>query len=233
MDTIDYCNEKIKELIPKLEEEQKRTLTDKQLNSAIVLFNSPLAAATAAQSLHARTGDAWTVSEAPEPRELLWFNLSKKFYERKVRELASYGIVFLTVVFYMIPIGLISAFTTLDNMKKLLPFTKPVIDIPEVKTVLEAYLPQIALLVFLALLPKFLLFLSRIEGIPSESHVVRAASGKYFYFIIFNVFLGVTLGGTLFRSLKEVQKSPNSIIPMLGSNLPGSATFFLTFVALQ
>lgn len=233
VDTINFCNEKIKELEPKLEAEQKVTLREKQLNAAIVVFNSMSAAVSASQTLHAQLVDAWTVSEAPEPRQLLWYNLPKRFYERKVRSLIVYGIVFLAVVFYMVPIGFISAFTTLANLKKYLPFIKSVVDIPAVKSVLEAYLPQIALIVFLALLPKFLLFLSRAEGISSESHVVRAASGKFFYFIIFNVFLGVTIGGTLFSSLKQIEKDPNSIIPLLGSNLPKSATFFLTFVALK
>ncbi|CAA6669908.1 unnamed protein product [Spirodela intermedia] len=217
VDTINFCNEKIKELEPKLEAEQKVTLREKQQNAAVVVFNSMSAAVAATQTLHAQLVDTWTVSEAPEPRQLLWYNLPKRFFERKVRSLIVYVIVFLAVVFYMVPITFISAFTTLANLKN----------------VLEAYLPQIALIVFMALLPKFLLFLSRAEGIASESHVVRAASGKFFYFIIFNVFLGVTIGSTLFASFKEIEKKPNSIVPLLGSSLPKSATFFLTFVALK
>ncbi|KAL0398292.1 UNVERIFIED_CONTAM: CSC1-like protein ERD4 [Sesamum radiatum] len=133
----------------------------------------------------------------------------------------------------MIPIGFISALTTLDNLKKLLPFLKPVVDQATIKTVLEAYLPQIALIIFLALLPKFLLFLSKAEGIASESHAQRAASGKYFYFSVLNVFIGVTIGNTLFTTLKRIEKDPNSIVPLLAESLPGSATFFLTFVALK
>lgn len=233
VDTIDYCNEKIKELGRKLDAEQKITIKERQLDSALVFFNRKTAAASASQSIHAQNVDTWTVMEAPEPRQLIWSNLSIKFYERQIRKYVIYVIVFLAVVFYMIPIAFISAFTTLDNLKKLLPFLKPIVEKDAVKTVLEAYLPQIALIVFLALLPMFLMFLSKTEGIVSESHAVRAASGKYFYFIVFNVFLGVTVGGTLFSSLKTIEKNPNQIVPMLGSNLPKNATFFLTYVALR
>ena len=133
----------------------------------------------------------------------------------------------------MIPIGLISAFTTLQNLRKLLPFLKPIVEQDAIKTVLEAYLPQLALIIFLALLPKFLLFLSKTEGIPSGSHVVRAASGKYFYFIVLNVFIGVTIGGTLFSTLKTIEKDPGSIFDLLAKSLPSNATFFVTFVALK
>ncbi|XP_073005301.1 CSC1-like protein ERD4 isoform X1 [Typha latifolia] len=233
VDTIDHCNEKIKELLPKLEAEQKVTLREKQQNAALVFFNSRPAAASASQTIHAQILDTWTVMEAPEPRQLLWTNVTKKSYERHVRQCLVYGVVFLTVFFFMIPIAFISAFTTLENLRKLLPFLKKVVDQPEIKTVLEAYLPQIALIVFLALLPAFLMFLSKAEGIPSQSHAVRAASGKYFYFIVFNVFLGVTIAGTLWGSLKSITNHPGQIVPLLAKSLPANATFFLTFVALK
>lgn len=233
VDTIDHCREKINELIPKLEAEQKVTLREKQQSSALVFFSSRLTAASAAQNLHSRMVDTWNVMDAPEPRQIIWSNLSTNFYERQIRQYVVYFIVFLTVVFYMIPIGFVSAFTTLSNLVKLLPFIKPIVKENAIRTVLEAYLPQLALIIFLALLPKFLLFLSVSEGIFSESHAIRAASGKYFYFSVLNVFIGVTVGGTLFSAFKIIEKDPNFIVPLLASSLPGNATFFLTYVALK
>ncbi|KAK9706996.1 hypothetical protein RND81_07G166400 [Saponaria officinalis] len=233
VDTIDYASEKINELIPKLQSEQTVTLRDRQLSSALLFFSSKVAAASAAQTLHSRTLDIWTVMDAPEPRQLIWSNLSINFYEREVRKYIVYFIVLLVILFYMIPIGIISAFTTLKNLVKLLPFIKPIASVSSLRTVFEAYLPQIALIVFLAMLPKMLMFLSKVEGIPSESHAVRAASGKYFYFMIFNVFIGVTIGGTLFGTLKEVEGHPNRIVSLLAQSLPDNATFFLTYVALK
>ncbi|XP_044478175.1 CSC1-like protein ERD4 [Mangifera indica] len=233
VEAIEYYKEKISELTPKLEAEQKVTLREKQLGAALVFFTSRVSAASAAQSLHAQMVDTWTVMDAPGAGEILWTNLKIKFFERQTRQYLIYFIVALTIMFYMIPIGLISALTTLDNLKKILPFIKPVVNIEAITTVLEAYLPQIALIVFLALLPKFLLFLSKAEGIPSESHAVRAASGKYFYFTVLNVFIGVTLGGTLFTTFKSIEKDPNSIVKILANGLPVNATFFLTFVALK
>ena len=233
VDSIDYYNEKIKELVAKLEAEQKVTLREKQQHAALVFFSSRVAAASAAQSLHAQMVDTWTVLAASEPRQLLWPNLKIKFFQREVRQYVVYVIVALTILFYMIPITFISAFTTLQNLVKVLPFIKPIVRIKALRTVLEAYLPQLALIIFLALLPKLLLFLSKLEGIPTESHAIRAASGKYFYFTVLNVFIGVTIGGTLFSTLKEIENSPNKFVPLLAKSLPGNATFFLTFVALK
>ncbi|KAK6150094.1 hypothetical protein DH2020_017619 [Rehmannia glutinosa] len=232
VDAIEYYDEKIKELIPKLEAEQKITLKDRQQCAAVVFFNNRVTAAAASQSLHDTMVDTWTVMDAPEPDSYYGPTFEKVLREAN-SQYVIYFIVFLTIFFYMIPIGFVSALTTLDNLKKLLPFLKPVVDQPAIKTVLQAYLPQLALIIFLAMLPKFLLFLSKAEGIPSESHAQRAASGKYFYFSVLNVFIGVTLGSTLFSTLKDIKDDPDSIVTLLANSLPGSATFFLTFVALK
>ena len=133
----------------------------------------------------------------------------------------------------MTPISFGSAFTPTQNLMKYVPFLKPVLKIGAIRTILGAYLPHLALIIFLAMLPKMLMFLSKSEGIPSESHAVRAASGKYFYFTVFNVFLGVTIGGSLFGTLTYVEGHPNRIIPLLAKSLPDNATFFLTYVALK
>ncbi|KAK7303075.1 hypothetical protein RJT34_13974 [Clitoria ternatea] len=233
VDSIEYYNEKINETVTKLESEQKTTLREKQQNAAVVFFTSRVVAASAAQSLHAQMVDTWSVFDAPEPCQLIWPNLKIKYFQRELRQYLVYFIVALTIFFYIIPITFVSAFTTLDNLVKLLPFIKPVVNIKVLRTVLEAYLPQLALIIFLALLPKLLLFLSKLEGIPTESHAIRAASGKYFYFSVLNVFIGVTIGGTLFTAFKKIEKNPNQLVPLLAASLPGNATFFLTYVALK
>lgn len=233
VDSIVYYNEKINEFVAKLEAEQKVTLREKQQDAALVFFSNRVVAASAAQSLHAQIVDTWSVFDAPEPRQLIWPNLKIKFFQRELRQYVVCFVVALTIFFYMIPITFISAVTTLKNLVKLLPFIKPIVRIKALRTVLEAYLPQLALIIFLALLPKLLLFLSKLEGIPTESHAVRAASGKYFYFTVLNVFIGVTIGGTLFSTFKTIEKSPNKLVPILAQSLPGNATFFLTYVALK
>lgn len=240
VDSIDYWNEKIKELTPKLGEEQKRTATEEQRGAAIVFFNSRRAAAEAGQERHSPFADKWQVIPAPEPRAVVWDNMHVTFYKRLLREKIVYIITFLTVVFYMIPIALIASFTTLDNLTKALPFIKSIVEIPALKTVIQAYLPQLALIVFLALLPKLLLALSKAEGIISQDHLVRAACGKMYYFVVFNVFLGFTIFGTIFQSLDSIDRlrdsgdfSFNTVVELFGASLPPNATYFITFVALK
>lgn len=185
------------------------------------------------QTMHSEFANKWTTMPAPEPREVVWGNLPIPFVQRLIRQFAIYGLVFLIIVFYMIPITFISAIIALENLEKKLTFLKPIVEQAAIKTVLQAFLPQLALIIFLAILPMLLLKLSQIEGIPARSHLVRAASGKYFYFNVFNVFLGVTIAGSLLNSLNAFVNKPTSIVSLLSQSLPKQATFFISFVALK
>ncbi|KAL5055033.1 hypothetical protein RYX36_035715 [Vicia faba] len=193
MISIEYCDEKINELVAKLENEQKVTLKENQQNASIIFFSIRVVATSVSQSLHVQTVDMCLVFDAPEPCQLLWPNLKIKYFQRQIRQYMVYCIVALAIFFYMISITFIFTFTTLKNLVKLLPFLKSVVKIIALRIMLEAYLPQIELIVFLTMLPKLLMFLSKLEGIPTESNVVRTAYGKYFYFTVLSVFIGVTL----------------------------------------
>lgn len=75
VDTID-CTEKINDLIPKLEAEQRVVLREKQEASALVFFNNRVNAASAAQN--PRMVDTLTVVNTFEFHQVIWSNLPKQ-----------------------------------------------------------------------------------------------------------------------------------------------------------
>ena len=183
--------------------------------------------------MHSLYANQWTTYAAPDPRSVIWENLAITFVQRLVRKTIVYLVVLHMILFCMIPIAFISALISLDNLKKKLPFLKPLVDMPLVNTALQAFLPQLVLLAFILVLPDLLLKLSKFEGIPSKDLQDRAAAGKFFYFNVLNIFLGVTIAGSLFTSLKGIIDNPQSIISLLSESLPGQASFFISFVALR
>ena len=78
--------------------EQRDTLRDKQQDSALVFFTRRVIAASAAQRLHAQKVNKWTVTNAPEPCQLIWTNLKIKRDQSKVRQYVIYVIVALTII---------------------------------------------------------------------------------------------------------------------------------------
>ncbi|GBG63700.1 hypothetical protein CBR_g39011 [Chara braunii] len=233
VDSIQYWTKEIKDIGSKLRAEQQLAAVEKGRPAAIAFFNSRTAAVAASQTVHAKAAETWQTFPAPEPRAIIWENLGFRYYERTVRRAVVHFATFLIIVFYMIPIAFVSGLSTLDNLKRTLTFLKPVFEIGAVKAILDAFLPQLALIVFLALLPGLLMKLSKSEGILSLGHATRAAAGKYFYFMVFNVFIGFSIGGSLWSQLDIIQKEPAKIISILGKSLPMNSMFFITFIVTK
>lgn len=101
-------------------------------------------------------------------------------------------------------------------------------------------MPQIVLLIFLALPPPMMFALSRAEGFACRARIVRSASAKYFYIIIFNVYFGVTIFGTIFANLSSIKAMVDEdkfivarLIRLLGSELPPVAMYYITYIVLK
>lgn len=82
--------------------------------------------------------------------------------------------------------------------------------------------------------------LSKAEGFASRSRIVRSASAKYFYIIIFNVYFGVTIFGTIFANLSSIKGMVDAdkflvahLIRLLGSQLPPVAMYYITYIVLK
>ncbi|URD88923.1 hypothetical protein MUK42_20710 [Musa troglodytarum] len=221
VDTIDPCNKKIKELLPKFEAEQQITLREKQEAAALVFFNSRAAAVSASQTIRAQKTGTWTVTEAAEPRQLLWANLPQNCSQRRTRSSVIHGIVFLTVCFFTIPVAIVGLLANYNYPAA-------------VWAGLGAFLPQVLLVAFFALLSRFLMFLSKKEGLPFESQAVRAAIKRHFCFVVFDVFLGFTVWGTFLDALQGFIDQPSDqFMPLLGLSVPRNSNFFITFIALK
>lgn len=240
VDSIEYWRAKSQELHPQVANEQRTTKHEREEDAAFVIFNDRRSATEAAQVVHAPHALRWRVTQAPEPEEVVWHNLHIPAWQRAVRRFIVGVVTFFLVVFYMIPIAFVASLTTLENLQDLLPFVEAIFKIAVLRNIVQAYLPQLALLAFLAVLPSILLALSRMEGFPAQSQIVRAASAKYFYFVIFNVFLGVTLLGTVISNVESIKTlvdtsglSVPGVVKLLGSKLPPVATYYITYVALK
>eukprot|EP00897_Mesotaenium_endlicherianum_P002051 jgi/Mesen1/1874/ME000143S00928 len=239
VDSVSYWSNKVYDLSSKLQAEQQHA-SSVDVNSApsagaFGFFADRFEAAEVACAAgQGQKGDnTWHIVAAPEPRNVVHENLAVPSETRARRQLVVAGIVFGTICFYMVPITFISAFTTLHNLVKTLPFLKGLVNMTGLRTALEAYLPQTALLLFMMALPGYLSRLSKFEGYPTRSGIACAAAGKLFYFAVLNNFVGVSVGGGLFGALEQMLVQPSRVVDVLGTSIPQNASFFISFVALK
>ncbi|XP_047043405.1 CSC1-like protein At4g02900 [Lolium rigidum] len=236
VDAIEYYKSAIEELCKQEDEERQKVMSDPNsiMPAAFVSFKSQWGAAVCAQTQQTSNPTVWLTEWAPEPRDIYWPNLAIPFVELSVRRLIMAIAVFFLTFFFMIPIAFVQSLANVDDLERVLPFLKPIIERNSLKSVIQGFLPGIALKIFLILLPMILMTMSKIEGHISISGLDRTTASKYFLFIFVNVFLGSVITGTAFQQLDTFIHQPANKIPeTVGESIPMKATFFITYVMVD
>lgn len=88
------------------------------------------------------------------------------------------------------------------------------------RSVLQGFLPGLALKLSLTFLPQIMMFLSKFEGQVSLSMIERHAATKFFVFMVVNVFFGNVIVGSVFEQLKQYVSAPTrcETRPLLGTS---------------
>ncbi|PUZ64441.1 hypothetical protein GQ55_3G144500 [Panicum hallii var. hallii] len=236
VDAIDYYKSEIEKIGKEETEERKKVMKDPNsvVPAAFVSFRSRWGAAVCAQTQQTSNPTVWLTEWAPEPRDVYWNNLSIPFVSLTVRRLIIAVAFFFLNFFYVIPIAFVQSLANLEGIEKALPFLKPLVELPMIKSFIQGFLPGIALKIFLIVLPTILMFMSKFEGLISQSSLERRSASKYYIFLFFNVFLGSVITGSALEQLKTyLHKSANDIPRIVGVSIPMKATFFITYVMVD
>lgn len=231
-DSIDFYSKETERLRWKIEEMRKIDYVCAQ--TGFVTFNSVAVAAQAAQVRHSPSALEFHIGMAPEARDVYWPNVGLDLKTKTWRSNVVFLITVWLCIFWVVPVTFVSSLANLELLAKRLPFLEPILDAnAAVKGFLQGLLPTVAIILLMSLLPPFLRFLQKFGGAESWSRIERGVASVYFFFQVFNVFLVVTLSGTIFASVNEIIQNPASAANLLGSALPQSSTFFINLVILS
>ncbi|KAM3406098.1 hypothetical protein ACQJBY_000250 [Aegilops geniculata] len=236
VDAIDHCKSEIEKIGTEEAEERKKVMKDPKsiMPASFVSFRSRWGAAVCAQTQQTSNPTLWLTEWAPEPRDVYWSNLSIPFVSLTVRRLIIGVAFFFLNFFYVIPIAFVQTLANLEGIEKALPFLKPLIESPPIKSFIQGFLPGLALKIFLIVLPTILMYMSQFEGLISQSSLERRTASKYFIFLFFNVFLGSIVTGSALEQLDTyLHASANDIPRIIGVAIPMKATFFITYVMVD
>jgi hypothetical protein len=148
----------------------KTPLPGAPLQAGFVTFTDTYTSTTCAHLDHGELPFGFTTEPSPEPRDIYWPNLALSFVSRRVREslvsLATVGLV----LWWIVPVSAVAAMSTLSALSARAPFLDFVNDLsPSWRGLLEGLLPTLALIVFNAVLPLLLRFMSVVQGVQSHS----------------------------------------------------------------
>ncbi|MCO5547531.1 hypothetical protein L7F22_000981 [Adiantum nelumboides] len=236
VDAVDWYTSAVENLRREILKERERVMDDPKavLPVAFVSFKGRWGAAVAAQTQQTKNPTVWLTEWAPEPSDVYWPNLAIPFVELTVRRLAMAIALFFLVFFFIIPISFVQSLASMDELSKRLPFLKPIVSTPFINSLIQGYLPGLALKIFLLLLPRILMFMSKIEGYTSLSALERRAAGKFFIFLVVTVFFGSIFTGSAYEQLNQIlREAPTSYPRLIGEGVGLKALFFITYIMVD
>jgi len=202
------------------------TTTRSSSSTAFVTLRTLHAACVARQVVldeDAVLGSELVAEAAPEPRDIIWHNAARAKGQVLVRTFFTEMAVSVGLVFWSVPVTLLQAWCSAERLHRRFPWLAgPLSRLPaELHHVWSLYLPVVALLMLLGVLPTTLHTISRYyDGIKSKSALQMLTMKRYWRFQLAT--LGVTtVSGSLWNMLSPA---------VMGDNVPKVAAYFLATV---
>lgn len=199
-----------------------------------VTFKSYLDAQVLCQVNHWPKPGQAVISLAPEPRDIYWPNLTISRWALKIRNavvLLSLGLLY---GFWATPVTFLAKWMSYDTLVSIL---NPVVikwieKSSTIKALIQNSLPTLAIIIFNAVLPLLLDWLSAMQGFKAKSLIEYSLMKKYHLFLLITVFFIFVTVSTV-SLLRDLRDNPGQLIDKIASSLPGARDFFISYLMLQ
>ncbi|KAG5289353.1 phosphate metabolism protein [Histoplasma ohiense] len=234
VDKIYHCRQEVARLNLEIEVDQRNPEKFPLMNSAFVQFNHQVAAHMACQSVshHIPKQMAPRLVEI-SPDDVIWDNMSIKWWERYLRTFGVLVIVTAMVIGWAFPVAFTGLLSQLAYLEGKFPWLRWISSMPDwLISAVQGILPPLFLAILMAILPLILRFLSRNQGVHTGMAVELTVQNYYFAFLFVQIFLVVSISSgftTIFNSITDVTSIPQ----LLAQNIPRASNYFFSYMVLQ
>ena len=234
VDTIYYCRKELARLNLEIESDQRHPERFPLMNSAFIQFNHQVAAHMACQSVShhlPRQMSPRLVEISPD--DVIWDNMSMKWWEKYIRTGAITVIVAAIVVLWAIPVALSGSLSQVTKLARVkgLGF---IADLPPAAlSLIQGLLPAIILALLFIIVPFILRGLHYVQGSHTGNNIQLAVQKSYFAFLFFQLFLVITVSSSITSVVQDIAKDFTSIPNILASQIPQAANYFFNYMILQ
>ncbi|OJT11675.1 Calcium permeable stress-gated cation channel 1 [Trametes pubescens] len=235
VDALEYYEQKFREA-DELVKKRRRSGRFKASHVAFVTFEKMSSAQVAAQAVHAPHPMQCLTHLAPEPRDIVWSNISHPPAGALVREWFTMGAMIVLQFFWFIPITALAGLLSYSEIKKTMPWLAQMIERNEhLAAIVQNSLPSVGVITLNATLPFLLEALTLIQGLPARSWIEFSIMKKYFLFLLVNVIFIFLVASTYWQLVRDLTNSPAKGIEKLADALAAGKArhFFVSYVILQ
>lgn len=246
--------EKLKQRLEKLRQQEathqetlkltrKQALGSNACGPFFAIFRSAKSAAIAAElNFNPVRWRGFNLRHAPDPENINWGTLERSWWTRTLRS----AIMLIPIILIMLfPVGLITGFFSQlevalcgnpsQNSTGSLTgswFCSSGFWPSLFRNIVTGILPSILATIYQGvILPVYIYACAQGESNHiSLSDLDRRCASLFFYWNVFNFFLGALLGGTILNGLRAAIDNPKNIFQILGQAVPASSNFFINYV---
>lgn len=207
----------------------KKSADDVISSTAMVVFTSLRAKQAAVQCQLTANIDSLVIVAAPDPRAVLWNNVTVNLPKQKIFGMQAAAVWIVTMLFWVFPM---SAVASISNLASILD-TVGVDDIDQNTAwygLVSGLLPVIVLAIFMAVL------YMAITGVATHFIKFKSRSEVDAYVLYWHQLFQFTnlwfllIGGSLFNQLDTVLDDPSSLADTIAAAMPGAAAFFANMI---
>ncbi|TKA55288.1 hypothetical protein B0A55_12859, partial [Friedmanniomyces simplex] len=235
VDKIYWLRRELARLNVEIEADQNNVEKFPYMNSAFIQFNHQVAAHMACQSLSHHLPQAM----APRwleisPDDVLWDNLSIKWWERLLRTNIVLVICAALIILYAIPVTLTSLLAHLNSLATKYAWLSWVARIPTTgRALIEGLLPPLLLNLILLLVPDIFRALIGLQGVPTGNAKELGVQTWYFAFLFIQIFFVGTLASGLTVFFSQLATQPGEVFKSLSESLPRASNYFFQYLLVQ
>lgn len=206
-DAIDFYTAKLKRTEAAIEEYRAQFSSRRPESYGFASLAAVPYAHIVAKKLHDKYPKGTAVTLAPNPKDIIWANMSKAnsvLFHKKVAGFLWLGLICLLSLIPLFPVA------TLANLDAVtatgyLPFLQVWSNrSPITYAIVNGVLPPAVSGLFTFFLPKIMRWLSNYMGALTRARLDRAVIARYFAFLVISQLIIFTLLGVLFNSVLEV-----------------------------
>ncbi|KAE9392544.1 DUF221-domain-containing protein [Gymnopus androsaceus JB14] len=221
VDALEYLEKQFSE-IDELVKRRRRTGKFKATKTAFVTFEKMSSAQIALQTAHAPNPFQCVAYASPEPRDIIWVNMTPSDHSLRVRDVVVLVALVVLFFFWAIPTSALASLLSYEEIKKTLPWLARFIDKNDkVQALVQNSLPSVAMITLNALLPFALEGLTYLQGYRARSWIEYSLMKKYHLFLLTNVVFIFLVASTYWQLLAKALQSGRA------------RNFFLSYAILQ
>lgn len=237
VDTLEYCRSELGKSIPEIEKQQiewKQNGKFAKVGALFVEFHSQADAQAAYQVVtHHHALHMAPKAIGVKPQDVVWKSLSLPWWQLILRRYAVYAFIAALIIFWAIPVGIVGIISQVAILKQV-PGLTWLGKLPEkILGVISGLLPAVALSILMSFVPIIMRGCSKLAGAKTLTEAELFTQNAYFCFQVVQVFLIRTMTDAASAAIKEIAANPSEVFSILGSTLPTTSNFYVSYFMLQ